>query len=138
MGIMAAARTKPAPAAIRRSVEDTDRLVAERLRHRRRMLGMTQQNLARKVGVSYQQLNKYESGENRISVGKLHQIAGTLGVEIGYFFEPIEVELSVEASAQQHVLVELARNFAQLSSRQREAICMIARAMAEERAASST
>ena len=138
MGNMAAARTEPAPAAIRQSVAAIDRLVAERMRHRRRMLGMTQQNLARTIGVSYQQLNKYETGENRISVGKLHQIAQALAVGIGYFFEPVQAELSVETSARQHVLVELARHVAMLDNRQREAICMIARAMAEEHAVSST
>ena len=131
----AASKTERGTAAIRRSVEDTDRLVAERLRHRRLMLGMTQQQLARTIGVSCQQSHKYETGENRISMGRLYQIAGALGVEIGYFFEPVQAELSAETSAQQHVLVELARNFTLLSSRQREAICMIARAMAEEHAA---
>jgi transcriptional regulator with XRE-family HTH domain len=101
------------------------------------MLGMTQQQLAEAVGIAYQQLHKYETGENHISVGRLYRIAQALGVEIGYFFQPIEPELNAETSAQQHVLVELARHVAQLSSSQREAICMFAWAMAEEHAASS-
>jgi transcriptional regulator with XRE-family HTH domain len=100
---MAAARTKPAPAAVRRSIAAIDRLVAERMRGRRLMLGMTQLNLARAVGVSYQQLNKYETGENRISVGKLHQIAQVLGVEMSYFFEPIEAERSPFSSTEQRL-----------------------------------
>jgi transcriptional regulator with XRE-family HTH domain len=108
------------------------------MRHRRRMLGMTQQQLAEAVGIGYQQLHKYETGENRISVGRLYRIAQALGVEIGYFFMPIDAEFSPVSSAEQRLLQELARYVAMLDSRQREAICMIARALAAERPATST
>ena len=64
-----------------------DRHVGARMRERRIMLGLTQQELAKLIGVTYQQVHKYEKGINRIAAGRLHQIAQALGVEVGYFFE---------------------------------------------------
>jgi transcriptional regulator with XRE-family HTH domain len=66
---------------------DIDRHVGRRIRERRIMLGMPQQDLARLLGVSYQQVHKYERGINRISVGALYQIAQALGAGIEDFFE---------------------------------------------------
>src|SRR3954447_18245086 len=56
----------------RRAIQDTDRHIAARMRERRIMLGMTQQELAEAVGITYQQAHKYETGANRISAGRLH------------------------------------------------------------------
>lgn len=64
-----------------------DRFIGERIRQRRTMLGMTQDDLAAALGVSYQQIQKYETAANRISAGRLYAIALRLGVEIGYFFD---------------------------------------------------
>jgi len=66
---------------------DIDRHVGMRIRERRLMLGLPLQNLARSVGVSYQQVHKYERGINRISVGVLYQIAQVLGARVEEFFE---------------------------------------------------
>ena len=56
------------------------------------MLGLTQQQMAELIGVTYQQAHKYETGINRISAGRLYQIAQALGVEISYFFEDVDPE----------------------------------------------
>ena len=64
-----------------------DAHVGKRLRHRRWMVGLTQQQLAVKVGVRFQQIQKYETGMNRVSASRLWDVAGTLGVGITYFFE---------------------------------------------------
>ena len=69
---------------------DVDRYVSLRIRQRRIMLGLTQQQMAELIGVTYQQAHKYETGINRISAGRLYQIARALGVEISYFFEDVD------------------------------------------------
>ena len=77
-------------AASRRSTgrtQDIDRHVGARVRERRIMLGLTQQQLADLIGVTYQQAHKYERGINRVSAGRLYEIAQVLSVPIGYFFE---------------------------------------------------
>ena len=64
-----------------------DRHVASRLRLRRLEEGMTQTQLAQAVGVTFQQLQKYEGATNRISAGALYQLALTLDVPVQYFFD---------------------------------------------------
>jgi DNA-binding XRE family transcriptional regulator len=59
-----------------------DLAVGRRIRQRRIMLGLTQQQMAGLIGVTYQQAHKYETGINRISAGRLYQIARALGVDI--------------------------------------------------------
>ncbi|WP_116132192.1 helix-turn-helix domain-containing protein [Tropicimonas sp. IMCC34043] len=61
--------------------------VGKRVRHRRWMVGMTQQQLAQKVGIKFQQIQKYETGINRISASRLWDIADSLGVSVGFFFD---------------------------------------------------
>lgn len=67
-----------------------DEHVGKRIRHRRWLVGMTQQNLAEKVGIKFQQIQKYETGANRVSASRLWDIAEALGVEISFFFEGLE------------------------------------------------
>ena len=115
---------------------DVDHYVSLRIRQRRIMLGLTQQQMAELIGVTYQQAHKYETGINRISAGRLYQIAQALGVEIGYFFDDIEPDhqaraKSTEMMPQQRMLLELARNFAAIGSRKhQDAICNLARVLA--------
>jgi len=115
---------------------DVDHYVSLRIRQRRIMLGLTQQQMAELIGVTYQQAHKYETGINRISAGRLYQIAQALGVEIGYFFDDIEPDQQAKTKAtemmpQQRMLLELARNFAAIDSRKhQDAICNLARVLA--------
>ena len=71
----------------RSRAQDVDRHVGARLRERRLMLGLTQQQMAELIGVTYQQTHKYETRINRISAGQLYQLAQALGVPIGYFYD---------------------------------------------------
>ncbi|MEM7724408.1 MAG: helix-turn-helix transcriptional regulator [Pseudomonadota bacterium] len=64
--------------------------VGKRVRHRRWMVGMTQQQLAEKVGIKFQQIQKYETGMNRISASRLWDIAESLSVPVSYFFEGMD------------------------------------------------
>jgi len=64
-----------------------DLYVGKRLRQRRCLLGMTQQQLASAVGIKFQQIQKYESGANRISASRLWALAKALDAPVSYFFE---------------------------------------------------
>jgi len=61
--------------------------VGARLRQRRTLLGMSQEKLGEAIGLTFQQVQKYERGANRIGASRLYQIAGVLDVEIQYFFD---------------------------------------------------
>src|SRR5262245_23757068 len=61
--------------------------VGSRMRLRRMMLGMSQQTLAEAFGLTFQQVQKYEKGVNRMGSSRLHQAAHVLGVDISFFFE---------------------------------------------------
>ena len=61
--------------------------VGKRIRHRRWLVGMTQQQLAEAVGIKFQQIQKYETGANRVSASRLWDIAEALDVDISFFFE---------------------------------------------------
>ena len=67
--------------------DDIDFHLGKRMRRRRRLLGLTQQQLANACGVRFQQIQKYECGANRVSAARLWRIAGALEVPVGYFFE---------------------------------------------------
>ena len=115
---------------------DVDHYVSLRIRQRRIMLGLTQQQMAELIGVTYQQAHKYETGINRISAGRLYQIAQALGVEISYFFEDVEPERrgkmrASELMPQQRMLPEPPRHFPDVGSRQPpDALCNLARVLA--------
>ena len=116
----------------RARAQDVDRHIAARMRARRIMLGMTQQQIAELIGVTYQQAHKYENGMNRVAAGRLYSIAQALGVEVGYFFEGLQTADRFVPSPQQRMLLELARNYLNISDpRHREAIVALAGALAE-------
>jgi transcriptional regulator with XRE-family HTH domain len=127
--VVATSNAKPAP---RRSrVQDVDRHVGTRIRERRVMLGLTQQQMAELIGVTYQQAHKYEKGINRVAAGRLYKIAQALGVGVGYFFEGLGSDKAISATPQQRMLLELARNFVSIPERKhRDAICSLTRVLA--------
>lgn len=67
-----------------------DRYVSMRVRQRRIMLGLSQLQIAEPIGVTCQQIQKYEAGISRISAGRLYQIAQALDVKVEYFFEDVK------------------------------------------------
>ena len=72
------------------AAQKVDAHVGERIRARRVEMGLTQSDLALKLDLSYQQMQKYETGGNRISAGRLWQLSKILQVDIGYFFEGVD------------------------------------------------
>lgn len=117
--------------------QDIDRHIGARLRQRRIMSGLTQQQMADLIGVTYQQAHKYETGLNRIAAGRLYVIAHVLGVEVGYFFEGLHGEEQSAPSPQQRVFLDLARNFRNIRTpKHQEAICLLTRILANVEKAS--
>lgn len=116
------------------SARMADRHVGSRIRERRVMLGLSQQQLASMIGVTYQQAHKYERGLNRISAGRLFQIAHVLGLPVAWFFEGLDDEAATAPlSPRQRMCLELARNFALISNeKHQEALSQMARALAAQ------
>ncbi len=137
---MNAAETEPDDAA--RGAEDgpgqrasvADRHVGARIRERRVMMGLSQQQLAKMIGVTYQQAHKYERGLNRISAGRLFEIGQVLGVPVAWFFEGLSGDGEAqEIGPRQRMCLELARNFALIDNeKHQEALSQMARALAAQ------
>jgi transcriptional regulator with XRE-family HTH domain len=114
-----------------RSTAAIDDHVGGRIRERRIMLGLTQQQLAEMIGVTFQQAYKYERGINRVSAGRLFEIARALSAPITYFFEGIGEEGPRPILPHQRTLLEITRNIAEIGNeKHREAISQLARALA--------
>jgi transcriptional regulator with XRE-family HTH domain len=93
--------------------------VGARLRYRRMSIGMSQEALAEAVGLRFQQIQKYEKGQNRIGAGRLFRLAAALKVPISFFFEDLSQEAGENLAAAREPLdflnrpegMELARHF---------------------------
>lgn len=72
-----------------RTANDIDKKLGERVRARRLEIGMSQETLADELGVTFQQVQKYERGVNRIAASRLVEISGALEAPIPYFFHGI-------------------------------------------------
>jgi transcriptional regulator with XRE-family HTH domain len=77
--------------------DEIDIEIGKRLRQARVAAGLTQTELGVYLGISFQQVQKYEKGRNRIGGGRLYKIARTLGVKITYFFDGVDSLLDVDA-----------------------------------------
>lgn len=97
-------------------------------------MGLSQQQMADMIGVTYQQAHKYERGINRISAGRLFEISEALGVPVGFFFEGLaDGDGPSEPQPRQRMCLELARNFSQIANeRHQEALSQLARALVVE------
>ena len=79
---------------MKQDTHPVDLHVGQRLRERRMLLGISQLQLAQMLGLSYQQIQKYERGHNRVSASRLAQFADILGVHAAYFFDGMPKGLS--------------------------------------------
>ena len=70
-----------------------DRVVGQRIRWRRRELKLSQEQLAELLNLTFQQVQKYEKGVNRVSAGRLFEIASVMGVSVNYFYDGAEDQL---------------------------------------------
>jgi transcriptional regulator with XRE-family HTH domain len=114
-----------------------DAHVGKRIRHRRWMVGMTQQQLADKVGIKFQQIQKYETGMNRVSASRLWDVADALGVSIAFFFEGLADGQAASTSPQQGDMMadkealELVRSYYAIPEAQRRRLFDLARVLSE-------
>jgi transcriptional regulator with XRE-family HTH domain len=111
-----------------------DRHIGARVRERRVLMGLSQQQLARTLGMTYQQVHKYERGLNRISSGRLFELAQALVIEPAWFFEGFTEQAKMhEVSPRQRMCLELSRNFALIKDeKQQEALSHMARSLAAQ------
>jgi len=113
--------------------------VGKHIRHRRWLVGMTQQNLAERVGIKFQQIQKYETGANRVSASRLWNIADALGVEISFFFEGLESESSEKSGADgvpadlmgDKEALDLVRSYYAIPENQRRRLFELARVLSD-------
>ena len=118
---------------IKPRAQEVNRYVGARIRERRITLGLTQQEMAKLIGVTYQQAHKYEHGINRVSAGRLYDIAQALNVSVGYFFEQFEDAEDLEMAPRRRLRLGLARNFGKIANqRHQEALSFLARALSQE------
>lgn len=102
-------------------IRDIDRHIGMQLRQRRIMLGLTQMELAEALGVSSQQVHKYETGVSRLSASRLPSCARALGVGIHYFFEGLETTAGpCRPSEERRLLLELLRQFMMIRDRRHQ------------------
>lgn len=102
---------------VKRNVKETnelDVLIGNRMNQLRLASGMTRHQLADAVGVTHQQLQKYEKGVNRITASRLVDISRALGVDVNYFFEEDLELLDAEYIRRQRMCIELMRDFARI------------------------
>ena len=112
-----------------------DAHVGKRIRHRRWMVGMTQQQLADKVGIKFQQIQKYETGMNRVSASRLWDVAEALGVTISFFFEGLNeaqetLQTGGDILADKEAL-ELVRSYYAIPEAQRRRLFDLARVLSD-------
>ncbi len=111
--------------------------VGKRIRHRRWMIGMTQQQLAEQVGIKFQQIQKYETGMNRVSASRLWDIADALGVPVSFFFEGLEDGAVAEDNGLPQDMMtdkealELVRSYYAIPEAQRRRLFDLARALSD-------
>ena len=107
---LAGSRTRSAEAGIKRISSH----IGERIRQRRAELGLTQEQLGHALGISYQQVQKYETAANRVSAGRLFELARECGTDISYFFEGYEDDTKIAPiphGGHNRAAIELVRNF---------------------------
>jgi transcriptional regulator with XRE-family HTH domain len=100
------------------------------------MLGMTQQQLGDKVGVKFQQIQKYEAGANRISASRMWDIAATMEVPVSFFFEGLDGQAPETGEARGDFLtdketLELVRAYYSIPENQRRRLFDLARVLSE-------
>jgi transcriptional regulator with XRE-family HTH domain len=121
--------------------DEIDVHLGRRLRRRRRLLGLTQQQLAAACGVRFQQIQKYECAANRMSAARLWQLSDVLQVPVSYFYEGlVEAQAEVEALDGHNGVetfgetTDLVQAFYRLSERPRQRLLDLARSLHEAEA----
>ncbi|MAI57453.1 MAG: transcriptional regulator [Rhodobacteraceae bacterium] len=113
--------------------------VGKRIRHRRWFVSMTQQELAEHVGIKFQQIQKYETGTNRVSASRLWDISETLNVPVNFFFEGLERRKAEQGSFEaipsdlmdNKEALDLIRSYFSIPENQRRRLFELARVLSD-------
>jgi transcriptional regulator with XRE-family HTH domain len=120
------------PAELSRRVDEH---VGVRIRLRRTLLGLTQDRLAVALNMSYQQIQKYETGTNRVSAGRLFQLAQMLEIDVAFFFDGLDPSLIPQPlphGGHNRVAIDLVRNFLEINDeRSRAAVAHLVKTLKE-------
>lgn len=120
-------------------VHVVDAHVGKRIRQRRWLVGMTQQKLAELVGIKFQQIQKYETGANRVSASRLWDIAESLDIDVSFFFDGIREAQEAAATAGSIPVdmmgdkeaMELVRSYYAIPENQRRRLFELARVLSD-------
>lgn len=122
-------------------VHKVDVFVGKRIRQRRWLIGMTQQKLADLVGIKFQQIQKYETGANRVSASRLWDIGEAMGVPVSFFFDGIEEDAGADAASEgartpsdlleDKEALELVRSYYAIPENQRRRLFELARVLSD-------
>lgn len=96
--------------------ENVDNIAGKRLQELRLSQGKSRQQLAEKIGVTHQQLQKYENGSNRMSFGRICLIAKILGKPLSYFNDGSDFENESIISSHARMAMDISKNFMKISS----------------------
>ncbi|MEQ9314910.1 MAG: helix-turn-helix transcriptional regulator [Henriciella sp.] len=117
------------------TASEVDTIVGERIRRRRILSGLTQDQLGEALGVSYQQIQKDETGANRVSAGRLYLLANRLDISPGWFFEGLhdaDNQIDEELASSSRFAIDCVRNLAKIKDEKvRAAIQTMVRTLAE-------
>ncbi|MBL3284557.1 XRE family transcriptional regulator [Rickettsiales endosymbiont of Paramecium tredecaurelia] len=94
--------------------------------------GFSRKELADLIGVTHQQLQKYEKGTNRVSFSRLLLICKALGVTLSYFYENIESASSTEVNERQRLCLEVIRNFMKINPAHQQAVNVLIRSLTQQ------
>jgi transcriptional regulator with XRE-family HTH domain len=115
-----------------KDVGTIDKIIGEKISKLRISRGLSRQDLAKKLGITHQQLQKYEKGINRISVGRLVDVSEKLKAPITYFFDNNNEFLGLDSS-NQRLATEIMKDFLKIKNpEQQEAIKKLIKAMVEQ------
>lgn len=92
-----------------------DRAIGRKIKELRLAMGLSRQELGDQIGVTHQQCQKYESGDNRISAGRLVLIAQVLNKDVSYFYQDLSTP-TLLPTQHQRMCIEVSRNFMKLKS----------------------
>lgn len=109
-----------------------DKIIGIKIHELRIAMGLSRQQLAIRIHVTHQQLQKYEKGTNRISAGRLAAVAKALRKPVSYFFEEIDHKQGLP-SQHQRMCIEVSRNFMRIKSPlHQNAVNLLVRTLADE------
>ena len=118
-------------------IEEIDKFIGNKIYSLRLAKGLSRQQLAKVIGVTHQQLQKYEKGNNRISVGRLVLISKALDKNISYFYEGLETGNN-ETTVTQHqrMCIEVSRNFMKIENTEHQnAVNTLIKSLIKDKAA---